>query len=139
MPKSWSTSSPSAPASCATPTGSRTTFSRNSHTELRSPLSAIRTWASLLRGGRLDSEKTARAMEAIERSVITQAQLVEDLLDVSRIAAGKLALDIRPLDLAAVVEAALDAVRTEAQAKAIRIEQVLEPLAGWQVQGDPAR
>ena len=106
--------------------------------ELRSPLGAIRMWASLLRGGKLDAERTARAIEAIERSAITQGQLVEDLLDVSRITAGKLVLDARPIDLAAVAEAALDAVRADAEAKEVRIEQVFE-LGGGRVQGDPAR
>ncbi len=106
--------------------------------ELRSPLGAIRMWASLLRGGKLDAERTARAIEAIERSAMTQAQLVEDLLDVSRITAGKLVLDARPIDLAAVAEAALDAVRADAEAKEVRIEQVFE-LGGGRVQGDPAR
>ncbi len=106
--------------------------------ELRSPLSAIRMWASLLRTGKLDEEKAARAVEAIERGVITQAQLIADLLDVSRIVAHKLVLDIRPVDLTAVTEAALDAVREAAGAKHIRLEQVIEPVAG-RVEGDPAR
>jgi len=105
--------------------------------ELRSPLGAIRMWASLLRSGKLDAERTARAIEAIERSAITQGQLVEDLLDVSRITAGKLVLDARPIDLAAVAEAAVDAVRTDAEAKQVRLEQVFE--LGEGVQGDPAR
>ena len=106
--------------------------------ELRSPLGAIRMWASLLRGGKLDAERTARAIEAIERSAITQGQLVEDLLDVSRITAGKLVLDARPIDLAAVAEAAVDAVRTDAEAKQVRLEQVFE-LGEGRIQGDPAR
>ena len=106
--------------------------------ELRSPLGAIRMWASLLRGGKLDAERTARAIEAIERSAMTQAQLVEDLLDVSRITAGKLVLDARPIDLAAVAEAAVDAVRTDAEAKQVRLEQVFE-LGEGRIQGDPAR
>jgi len=105
--------------------------------ELRSPLGAIRMWASLLRSGKLDAERTTRAIEAIERSAITQGQLVEDLLDVSRITAGKLVLDARPIDLAAVAEAAVDAVRTDAEAKQVRLEQVFE--LGEGVQGDPAR
>jgi len=106
--------------------------------ELRSPLGAIRMWASLLRSGKLDAERTARAIEAIERSAITQGQLVEDLLDVSRITAGKLVLDARPIDLAAVAEAAVDAVRTDAEAKQVRLEQVFE-LGEGRIQGDPAR
>ncbi len=106
--------------------------------ELRSPLGAIRMWASLLRGGKLDAERTARGIEAIERSAITQAQLVEELLDMSRITAGKLVIDARPVDLTAVVEAALDAVRADAEAKEVRLERVFE-LGAEPVQGDPAR
>src|SRR5436309_7216614 len=110
---------------------------RLSH-EWRSPRGAIRMWASLLRGGKLDAERTAGAIEAIERSAITQAQLVEELLDMSRITAGKLVLDARPVDLAAVAEAALDAVRADAEAKEVRVERVSE-LGAESVQGDPAR
>jgi len=106
--------------------------------ELRSPLGAIRIWASLLRTGKLDPERSARALEAIERSAVTQAKLIEDLLDVSRIVTGKLVLDVGPVDLTDVAEAALDAVRAAAEAKQIRLEQVFE-LTGKQVEGDPAR
>jgi len=106
--------------------------------ELRSPLGAIRIWASLLRTGKLDPERSARALEAIERSAVTQAKLIEDLLDVSRIVTGKLVLDVGPVDLTDVAEAALDAVRVAAEAKQIRLEQVFE-LTGKQVEGDPAR
>ena len=106
--------------------------------ELRSPLGAIRMWASLLRTDKLDPERRARALEAIERSAVTQAKLIEDLLDVSRIVTGKLVLDVGPVDLTDVAEAALDAVRAAAEAKQIRLEQVFE-LTGKQVEGDPAR
>ena len=106
--------------------------------ELRSPLGAIRMWASLLRTGKLDPERRARALEAIERSAVTQAKLIEDLLDVSRIVSGKLVLDVGPVNLTDVAEAALDAVRGAAEAKGVRLEQVLE-LTGNQVEGDPAR
>src|SRR5919197_2405717 len=106
--------------------------------ELRSPLSAIRMWASLLRGGTLDAERTQRAIEAIERSAITQARLVEELLDMSRITVGKLVLDARPVDLVVVAEAALDAVRAEAEAKEVQLERDFG-LGGARLQGDPAR
>ena len=106
--------------------------------ELRTPLSAIHAWASLLRGGKLDAPRAARAVEGIERSAILQTKLVEDLLDVSRIAAGKLVLDPRPVNPTPVVEAALDAVRGAAEAKQIRLEAELELTEG-QVRGDPAR
>ena len=106
--------------------------------ELRSPLGAIRMWASLLRSGKLDPERRGRALEAIERSAVMQAKLVEDLLDVSRIVTGKLVLELRPVDLAEVAEAALDAVRTEAEAREVELEPVFE-LSGGHVEGDPAR
>src|SRR5438445_748421 len=106
--------------------------------ELRSPLGAIRMWASLLRSGKLDPERRARALEAIERSAVMQAKLVEDLLDVSRIMTGKLVLELGPVDLADVGEAALDAVRVAAEAKGVELEPVFDPI-GDQVEGDPAR
>src|SRR5205807_4143900 len=106
--------------------------------ELRSPLGAIRMWASLLRSGKLDPERRARALEAIERSAVMQAKLVEDLLDVSRIVTGKLVLELGPVDLADVCEAALDAVRVAAEAKGVELESVFDPI-GDQVEGDPAR
>src|SRR5207244_158253 len=83
-------------------------------------------------------ERSARALAAIARSAVTQAKLIEDLLDVSRIVTGKLVLDVGPVDLTDVAEAALDAVRAAAEAKQIRLEQVFE-LTGKQVEGDPAR
>src|SRR5262249_47281203 len=74
--------------------------------ELRSPLSPILAWARMLRRGGLDQEKTRRALETIERNAQSQAQLVDDLLDISRIVAGKLRLEVRPVDLAAVMRRA---------------------------------
>ena len=88
--------------------------------------------------GSLDEAKQARALDLIERNAKLQAQLVEDLLDVSRIVSGKLRVEVRPMDLGATVEAALDAIRPAAEAKAIRIESSLEPGAAF-VAGDPAR
>jgi PAS domain S-box-containing protein len=107
--------------------------------ELRTPLSPILAWARLLRIGKaLDEEKSARAIEAIERCAKTQAQLIEDLLDVSRIVAGRLRLDVRPVDLAPVVQAAVDVVRPAAEAKGVRLHVVVDPNAG-RVSGDPQR
>ena len=106
--------------------------------ELRSPLGAIRMWSSLLRSGKLDAPRTVRALDGIERSAILQEQLVEDLLDVSRIAAGKLVLDLRPVNPKALVEAALDAIRGAAEAKQVRLEAQFEFSEG-QVRGDPVR
>src|SRR5687768_2919546 len=79
--------------------------------ELRTPLNAMLGWTRLMRMGRLDGAAMARALETIERNAHIQEQLIADILDVSRIVTGKLRLDLRPLELAPVVEAALDAVR----------------------------
>jgi PAS domain S-box-containing protein len=106
--------------------------------ELRTPLNAVLGWARLLRTGRLDAAATTRAMEAIERSAMTQAQIVDDLLDVARIVRGRLKLDIREMDLAAAVESAVDTVRPAANAKGITVEMHLDPGAGT-VRGDPSR
>jgi len=106
--------------------------------ELRTPLNAVLGWARLLRTGRLDASSTVRAMEAIERSAMTQAQIVDDLLDVARIVRGRLKLDVREVDLAAAVEGAADTIGPAADAKGISVELHLEPGAGM-VRGDPGR
>jgi len=106
--------------------------------ELRTPLTAMLGWARLLRSGELDSDTAARAVETIESNARLQAQLIEDLLDVSRIILGKLPLGVRPVELAMVTEAALDAVRPAAAAKSIRLSRVLDPTTGL-VFGDPDR
>jgi PAS domain S-box-containing protein len=98
--------------------------------ELRTPLNAVLGWAVMLRGGQLDGAAAARALDAIERNARAQSQLIEDLLDISRIVTGKLRLDVRPVDLVAVIEAALDAVRPAADAKGIALQAVLDPRAG---------
>jgi PAS domain S-box-containing protein len=106
--------------------------------ELRTPLSPILAWARMLRRGGLDAERSARAIETIERCARAQAGLIEDLLDVSRIVAGKLRLDVRPVELVPVVRAAIEVVRPAAEAKGIRLQTVLDPHAG-RVSGDPER
>ncbi|HEY3135010.1 MAG TPA: PAS domain S-box protein [Blastocatellia bacterium] len=106
--------------------------------ELRTPLNAILGWAHMLSGNRLDTPTRSRALETIERNAKSQAQLIDDILDVSRIVTGKLRLDVQPVELASVVEAAVDAVRPAADAKDIRIETILDPRAG-PVSGDPDR
>src|SRR6185436_17161083 len=78
------------------------------------------------------------ALEVVERNARTQAQLIEDLLDVSRIISGKLRLDALPVNLAQVVQAAIDVVHPAADAKSVRLDMVLDPLAGL-VLGDPGR
>ncbi len=106
--------------------------------ELRTPLQAMLGWARMLRTGKLDEVAARRAAEAIERNTRLQTQLIEDLLDVSRIVAGKLQLDERPVHLVPVIEAAVEAVRAEAEAKALTVETELDPSAS-PVWGDPAR
>jgi PAS domain S-box-containing protein len=106
--------------------------------ELRTPLSPILTWTRMLRHGSLAPEQTARALEVIERSARSQAQLVEDLLDVSRIVAGKMRLEVRPVLLAPVIEKAVDIVRPAAEAKGVRLQIVLDTGVGA-VLGDVER
>jgi CheY-like chemotaxis protein len=90
--------------------------------ELRSPLGAINTWAHLLRTGRLVAEKTTRALEEIERSARAQAQIVEDLLDLSRIVTRKLRLDQQTVRLAPIIDRAVEAIRPAADTKGLQIE-----------------
>ena len=93
--------------------------------ELRTPLNAILGWSRLLSGGSLDAETSRKAIEIIDRNARLQAQLIEDLLDISRIITGKLRLDLRVVPVARVVEGALEAVRPSAEAKQIEIEACL--------------
>lgn len=106
--------------------------------ELRTPLNAILGWARMVRAGALNEETARRAIETIERNAKAQAQLIEDLLDVSRIISGKLRLDIHPIDVSPVIEAATDAVRPAAEAKGVKLQAALDPNAG-PVAGDPGR
>ena len=106
--------------------------------ELRTPLNAVLGWAVTLRTAKLEEDTAAHALEVIERNARAQSQLIEDLLDISRIATGKLRLDVRLVDLVPVVEAALDAVRPAARAKSIELASKLDPSAG-PVYGDPDR
>jgi PAS domain S-box-containing protein len=106
--------------------------------ELRSPLNPILGWSSLLRTKKLSAEKTAYALETIERNAKLQTQLIEDLLDVSRILRGKLSLNTMPVDLNAVIEAALETVKLAAEAKSISLRVTLDAEIG-QVLGDAAR
>ncbi|HEY9405238.1 MAG TPA: PAS domain S-box protein [Pyrinomonadaceae bacterium] len=108
--------------------------------ELRTPLTAIVGWSSMLRTGDFDQATTARAIETIERNALAQTQIIEDLLDVSRIITGKVALDARPVELGAIVEAALDSVRPAAATKGIMLKSETAPGVGLAaVWGDPAR
>jgi len=98
--------------------------------ELRTPLNAIFGWARMLQSAAMDEVTSRRAIDAILRNATAQVQLVEDLLDVSRIITGKMRLDVQSLDLKSVIESALDAVQPAASAKGLKIETVLDPNAG---------
>jgi len=89
--------------------------------ELRTPLNAVVGWSRLLRAGQLDSAGASHAVEIIERNALMQKQIVEDLLDVSRIVTGKLRINTQPTDLLLVIHAAIDAIRPAAEAKEIEI------------------
>jgi signal transduction histidine kinase len=106
--------------------------------ELRTPLSAISGWAQYLRQGEPSPEEVREALEVIERNAWAQTQIVEDLLDMSRIVSGKLRLEVRTIDLPKVIRAGMETVRTAADARGVRLEAVLEAEAGV-VRGDEAR
>ncbi|MBW4421233.1 MAG: response regulator [Myxacorys californica WJT36-NPBG1] len=105
--------------------------------ELRSPLNPILGWCRLLQTRKLDEGKVAEALATIERNAKLQTQLIDDLLDVSRILRGKLSLAVMPVDLSYVIRSAIETVRLAAEAKAIKLEAVLQP--NVMVMGDPAR
>jgi PAS domain S-box-containing protein len=92
--------------------------------ELRTPLTSILGWARMIQSGSVEPERVPHALEVIERNARAQTQLINDLLDLSRIVTGRLLLDVRRTDLGAVVEAAVDAVRPAAAAKTMQLECV---------------
>jgi PAS domain S-box-containing protein len=107
--------------------------------ELRTPLTSILGWATLIRSREVDQEENLdRALEIIERNARSQARLIDDLLDVSRIITGNLQLDVHPLNVAPIVETAIDALRPAADAKGIQVKIELEP-ESCLVSGDPNR
>lgn len=106
--------------------------------ELRTPLNAIYGWSTMLRSGKLSGEAVKRAIETVERNARAQSQLIDDLLDISRIITGKLRLEVRTLDLSNIIEAAVDAVRPAAEAKEIRLQILLDTKAG-PISGDADR
>jgi PAS domain S-box-containing protein len=106
--------------------------------ELRTPLTAILGWANLMRGGQLAAETAAKALETIERSARSQAQLIDDLLDVSRIVTGNLRIDVVPVSPHSFIDPAVESVRPAAEAKGVRLRKVIDPGVGI-VMGDPAR
>lgn len=106
--------------------------------ELRTPLNAIQGWATLLRAPGASRQDQERGLETIERNVRAQAQIVNDLLDMSRIISGKIHLEVQPLHLHDVISNAIEAVRPSADAKRIRIQPLLDSGIGL-VRGDPNR
>jgi signal transduction histidine kinase/ActR/RegA family two-component response regulator len=105
--------------------------------ELRTPLTSILGWASMIRNGEVEGANASRAIETIERNARSQARLIDDLLDVSRIITGNLRLDLHPLNLAPIVEAAIDALRPTADVRGIQIRT--ETSGNCLVKGDPNR
>ena len=106
--------------------------------ELRTPLNAILGWSQVLRSSAKDAADYRKGLETIERNARVQTQLIDDLLDMSRITSGKLRLDVQPLQPVSFIEAALETVEPAADAKGIRLERVLDPAAG-PISGDPGR
>src|SRR5205085_12353147 len=98
--------------------------------ELRTPLNAVYGWARMLQAGQFDPTAAPKALDAIVRNANAQVQLIDDLLDVSRVITGKMRLDVRLVDPKPVVERALEAVGPAASAKAIRLQSMLDPRAG---------
>ncbi|MEY2482006.1 MAG: hypothetical protein QOK24_534 [Verrucomicrobiota bacterium] len=105
--------------------------------ELRTPLNAILGWANIVRTAENPAE-IAEGLEVIERNARSQAQIIEDLLDMSRIISGKVRLDVQRVDLLPVITTAIESVKPMAAGKEIRLTSVLDPLAG-PISGDPAR
>ncbi|MEN3331811.1 MAG: hypothetical protein V7641_1176, partial [Blastocatellia bacterium] len=106
--------------------------------ELRTPLNAIIGWSHMLRRGRLDEATVSRAVETIERNAKSQAQLIEDILDVSRVITGKLRLKVGPVDIVSVISAAIDSVQLAADSKSIKLGVILDPSARH-ISGDASR
>jgi signal transduction histidine kinase/ActR/RegA family two-component response regulator len=106
--------------------------------ELRTPLTSLLGWSSVLREGKRDQKVLAQGLDAIDRNARMQAQLIDDLLDVSRIVSGKLNLDVRPLDIASVARAAINVVQPASDAKSITLDYYAEPGLGA-ISADSAR
>jgi len=106
--------------------------------ELRTPLNSMLGWTRLLRAGKLDRPTHERALDIIERNARSQARLLEDLMDLTRIITGKMWLDVQPVNLASVVEAAVESIRPAADFKGIQLDIVFDPNVG-PITGDPSR
>ncbi len=106
--------------------------------ELRTPLNAVLGWTRVLRAAPVEARTKERALESIERNARAQARLIEDLLEISRIVTGKLRLQMQDVDLAAIIEAAVEVVQPAAAAKRITLDVALDGQPAWTA-GDPAR
>ena len=106
--------------------------------ELRTPLNAVLGWATVLRAGHSRAQELARGLETIERNARAQAQIIDDLLDMSRIISGKVRLDVQRIDLPAILSEAIDTVYASASAKGVRLQTLIDPLNA-PVSGDPNR
>src|SRR4051812_46682149 len=113
-------------------------FLANLSHEIRTPLNAILGWAELLTLGESTPAEVAEGLDVIRRNARAQSKLIEDLLDMSRIISGKLRLDVQRVELANTIAAAVEVVHLAAEAKGVRLEIVVDPLAG-PVSGDPSR
>jgi CheY-like chemotaxis protein/two-component sensor histidine kinase len=106
--------------------------------ELRTPLNAVVGWAHMLRSGKLQVDELREGLNVIERNARVQAQIIEDLLDMSRIISGKVGLEVQQMDLPTVLNESIETVRATADAKGIRLHAVVDPSAGF-IWGDPGR
>jgi PAS domain S-box-containing protein len=106
--------------------------------ELRTPLNAILGWTQLLKGDQQDPEMLSEAISVIERNARAQTQLIEDLLDISRIISGNVRLDLQRVELSEIINAAMESAKPTAETKGVRLEKVIDRLVG-SIIGDPAR
>ena len=106
--------------------------------ELRTPLTSILGWSQMLTDGKLDGVESKRALETIVRSARAQRRLIDDLLDISRIITGKLRLDVRPVELAPIIESVVEGVRPAAEARSVHLQTAIDPLIS-PISGDPDR
>src|SRR5438445_5911865 len=113
-------------------------FLANLSHELRTPLNAILGWAQLLKPGKTSDAEMAEGLEIIKRNALVQGQLIEDLLDMSRIVSGKLRLNVQRVEMPVVIARAVESVQLAAQSKGVRLEVVVDPIAG-PITGDPNR
>jgi signal transduction histidine kinase/ActR/RegA family two-component response regulator len=113
-------------------------FLANLSHEIRTPLNAILGWSQMLKPGETSEADLVEGLEVITRNARIQAKLIDDLLDMSRIISGKMRLDVQRVDLPAVIDAAMESVNPAAQAKGLKLQKVVDPIAG-PITGDPNR